>query len=69
MTDTNQKLGNTLWSIATLHGVPSGDPGELEAELNDRVAHLYGLTAEEKKIVAGLMPAKSETYENEEEGE
>jgi hypothetical protein len=29
----------------------------LEAELNDRVAHLYGLTAEEQKIVAGILPA------------
>lgn len=29
----------------------------LEAELNDRVAHLYGLTAEEKKIVNGMLPA------------
>ena len=29
----------------------------LEAELNDRVAALYGLTAEERKMVAGRMPA------------
>jgi hypothetical protein len=29
----------------------------LEQELQDRVATLYGLTAEERKIVAGLMPA------------
>ncbi len=28
----------------------------LEAELNDRVAHLYGLTAEEQKIVNGILP-------------
>jgi len=29
---------------------------ELEQELQDRVAALYGLTAEERKIVAGLTP-------------
>src|SRR5262249_9113866 len=30
---------------------------ELEQELQDRVAALYGLTAEERKIVSGLTPA------------
>lgn len=29
----------------------------LEAELNDRVARLYGLTPEEQKIVEGILPA------------
>lgn len=42
----------------------------LEAELNDRVAHLYGLTAEEKKIVEGILPAaKDSGGDNENEGD
>jgi hypothetical protein len=40
----------------------------LEAELNDRVAHLYGLTAEEQKIVNGILPAaKDDGGDGEEE--
>ena len=32
---------------------------DLEGELNDRVARLYGLTAEEKKIVDSILPAEN----------
>jgi adenine-specific DNA-methyltransferase len=80
-----EQLGATLGSppSAVAHAIPQLTPtttptpprrvaipvAELEAELNDRVAHLYGLTAEEKKIVAGIMPAKSETIEEVEEDE
>lgn len=32
----------------------------LEAELNDRVAHLYGLTPEDQKIVNGILPARTD---------
>lgn len=39
----------------------------LEAELNDRVAQLYGLTPEEKKIVEGILPTAA--IESEEEYE
>ena len=35
----------------------------LEAELNDRVAALYGLTAEERKIISGLAPLHSHSLE------
>lgn len=40
---------------------------ELEAEVNDRVAHLYGLTEEEKKIVHSILPAEN-SGEREDDG-
>jgi hypothetical protein len=47
----------------------SGGPNRLalEQELQDRVADLYGLTAEERKIVAGLTPAAAAAPAEEDE--
>ena len=39
----------------------------LEAELNDRVAALYGLTPEERKIIAASSPQKSATTDEKDE--
>ena len=39
----------------------------LEQELQDRVTALYGLTAEERKIVAGLTPAPAAGEPDEED--